>query len=81
MKRLAGVDEELQKLKECKMDDVAARRRAREAFKEIQYSIDHILFKVVICLCFLVFSFVSCRWNHGIDEINESFFFLVWFCY
>ncbi|CAK9326328.1 unnamed protein product [Citrullus colocynthis] len=44
-KKLQGVDDELQKLLDANMDGVAARRRAREAFKEIQLAIDHILFK------------------------------------
>lgn len=44
-KKLQGVDDELQKLLDANMDGVAARRRAREAFKEIQLGIDHILFK------------------------------------
>jgi hypothetical protein len=29
------------------MDEVPARKRAREAFKDIQLGIDHILFKVL----------------------------------
>ncbi|KAK7271791.1 hypothetical protein RJT34_27981 [Clitoria ternatea] len=45
MKKLPGVDDELQKILDAKMDDVDARRRAREAFKDIQLGIDHILFK------------------------------------
>ncbi|VVA33859.1 PREDICTED: caffeoylshikimate esterase [Prunus dulcis] len=44
-KRLQGVDDKLQKLLDAKMDEAPARRRAREAFKEIQLGIDHILFK------------------------------------
>ncbi|KAG6578497.1 Caffeoylshikimate esterase, partial [Cucurbita argyrosperma subsp. sororia] len=44
-KKLHGIDDELQKLLDANMDDVAARRRARAAFKGIQLSIDHILFK------------------------------------
>ncbi|XP_059450094.1 caffeoylshikimate esterase [Corylus avellana] len=40
-----GVGEELQRLLEANMDEVPARRRAREAFKDIQLGIDHILFK------------------------------------
>lgn len=46
-KRLQGVDDKLQKLLDSNMDEAPARRRAREAFKEIQLGIDHILFKVV----------------------------------
>lgn len=45
--RFPGVDEELQKLLDAKMDQAPARRRAREAFKDIQLGIDHILFKVL----------------------------------
>ncbi|XP_051117686.1 caffeoylshikimate esterase isoform X2 [Andrographis paniculata] len=45
MVKLDGVNEELQMILDANMDDVGARRRAREAFKDIQLSIDHILFK------------------------------------
>ncbi|KAK4602142.1 hypothetical protein RGQ29_011269 [Quercus rubra] len=44
--KLGGVDEELQKILEANMDQVPARKRAREAFKGIQLQIDHILFKI-----------------------------------
>ncbi|KAM1965970.1 hypothetical protein ACFX15_046245 [Malus domestica] len=44
-RQLPGVDEKLQKLLDANMDEAPARRRAREAFKEIQLGIDHILFK------------------------------------
>ncbi|XP_073294441.1 caffeoylshikimate esterase-like isoform X1 [Primulina huaijiensis] len=44
--KFAGVDEELQKILDADMDMVGPRRRAREAFKHIQLSIDHILFKM-----------------------------------
>lgn len=50
MKRLPGVDNELQKKLDAKMDEVPARRQAREAFKDIQLGIDHILFKVFMSL-------------------------------
>lgn len=52
-KRLPEVDDDLQKILDAKMDEAPARRRAREAFKDIQLGIDHILFKVWfgICLC------------------------------
>ncbi|KAK9272713.1 hypothetical protein L1049_003090 [Liquidambar formosana] len=43
--RLQGVDDELQRVLDAKMDHVPARRRAREAFKEIQLGLDHCLFK------------------------------------
>lgn len=43
--RLQGVDDKLQKLLDTNMDEAPARRRARDAFKEIQLNIDHILFK------------------------------------
>lgn len=57
--RLPGVDDKLQKILDAKMDEVPARRRAREAFKDIQLGIDHILFKVYyICLWFCSFSFL-----------------------
>lgn len=44
--KFPGVDEELQKILDANMDEAPARRRAREAFKNIQLGIDHILFKV-----------------------------------
>ncbi|XP_022772067.1 caffeoylshikimate esterase-like isoform X2 [Durio zibethinus] len=43
--RFKGVDEELQKILDTNMDEAPARRRAREAFKDIQLGINHILFK------------------------------------
>ncbi|KAG5085125.1 hypothetical protein JHK82_052522 [Glycine max] len=42
---IPGVDRELKKILKANMDEVGARRRAREAFKNIQLGIDHILFK------------------------------------
>nr|GLL19253.1 caffeoylshikimate esterase-like isoform X1 [Ipomoea trifida] len=44
--KFPGVSEEVQKLLDADMDSVDARRRAREAFKDVQLSIDHCLFKV-----------------------------------
>ncbi|PIN16496.1 hypothetical protein CDL12_10839 [Handroanthus impetiginosus] len=44
--KFEGVSKELQKILDADMDQVAPRRRAREAFKDIQLSLDHILFKV-----------------------------------
>lgn len=43
--KLSGVSEEIQKLLDADMEFVDARRRAREAFKDTQLSIDHFLFK------------------------------------
>ncbi|CAL0299132.1 unnamed protein product [Lupinus luteus] len=43
--KLEGVDDKLQKILDANMDEVPARRHAREAFKDIQLGIDHILFK------------------------------------
>ncbi|KAK9683201.1 hypothetical protein RND81_10G123000 [Saponaria officinalis] len=43
---LAGIPDEIRKIISAKMDDAPTRRRAREAFKDIQLSIDHYLFKV-----------------------------------
>ena len=53
--RLQGVDDEMQKLLVSNMDEAPARRRAREAFKDIQLGLDHLLFKVLI---FIGFSFL-----------------------
>uniref|UniRef100_A0A5B7BC79 Putative caffeoylshikimate esterase-like n=1 Tax=Davidia involucrata TaxID=16924 RepID=A0A5B7BC79_DAVIN len=44
--KFPGITEELQEILDANMDEAPARRRAREAFKEIQLSIDHCLFKV-----------------------------------
>ncbi|OVA04983.1 Alpha/beta hydrolase fold-1 [Macleaya cordata] len=47
MIKIEGVDdEELLKIIKAKMDEAPARRRAREAFKEIQLGIDHCLLKI-----------------------------------
>ncbi|CAK7344357.1 unnamed protein product [Dovyalis caffra] len=43
--RFPEIDDELRKIIDANMDEVPARRRAREAFKDIQLGIDHILFK------------------------------------
>ena len=76
--KLPGVDAELQKILDANMDAAPARRRAREAFKDIQLGIDHILFKVSLCFSFFFFFSVfffccfSCLWNWW----NESHLFL-----
>ncbi|XP_055806039.1 caffeoylshikimate esterase-like isoform X3 [Solanum dulcamara] len=44
--KFEGISEELQKIIDADMDKVEARRRARDAFKDIQLSIDHCLFKM-----------------------------------
>lgn len=44
--RLQGVDGDLLKVLKANKDQAPARRRAREAFKDVQLGIDHILFKV-----------------------------------
>ncbi|KAF8399121.1 hypothetical protein HHK36_014986 [Tetracentron sinense] len=55
--RIEGIDDELQKILDANMDEAPARRRAREAFKEIQLGIDHCLLKGmiinVVCLAVL----------------------------
>jgi len=67
---LPGVDRELKKILNANMDEVGARRRAREAFKDIQLGIDHILFKVWFCfLSFVLFCFDAVC---GIDEMSKS---------
>lgn len=50
--KFQGVDDEVKKLLDSNMDEAPARRRAREAFKDIQLGIDHILFKVLILFGF-----------------------------
>ncbi|XP_057481562.1 caffeoylshikimate esterase [Actinidia eriantha] len=44
--KFKGVSEEVEEILEANMDQAPARRRAREAFKEVQLSIDHYLFKL-----------------------------------
>lgn len=46
--KFPGISEQVQGLLDANMDQVAARRRAREAFKDIQLSVDYCLFKVYI---------------------------------
>ena len=41
------IDDELRKIIDANMDEVPARKSAREAFKDTQLGIDHILFKVL----------------------------------
>ena len=51
--KFKGVSEEVVEILEANMDQAPARRRAREAFKEVQLSIDHYLFKVLLILKFV----------------------------
>ncbi|GAA0148669.1 phospholipase [Lithospermum erythrorhizon] len=44
--KFPDINEELQRIVDADMDFVAARRTAREAFKDTQLSIDHVLFKM-----------------------------------
>ena len=59
--KFPDISDKVQRFLDANMDHVANRRRAREAFKDVQLSIDHCLFKVlssfftffnIICLCF-----------------------------
>ncbi|KAH9739359.1 Hydrolase 4 domain-containing protein [Citrus sinensis] len=43
--KFPGISDELSEILDAKMDEAPARRRAREAFKDIQLNIDHILLK------------------------------------
>ncbi|GMH04310.1 hypothetical protein Nepgr_006149 [Nepenthes gracilis] len=43
---LQGIDDQLRTIIDANMDQAPARRRAREAFKDIQLSIDHCLFNM-----------------------------------
>lgn len=45
--RFEEVGAEVQKVLDANMDEAPARRRAREAFKDVQLGIDHVLFKVI----------------------------------
>ncbi|KAL7232046.1 hypothetical protein ACSBR2_010127 [Camellia fascicularis] len=42
--KFKGISHEVQEILEADLDDAQARRRAREAFKQVQLSIDHYLF-------------------------------------
>ncbi|XP_030461190.1 caffeoylshikimate esterase [Syzygium oleosum] len=44
--RFEEVGAEVQKVLDANMDEAPARRRAREAFKDVQLGIDHVLFKM-----------------------------------
>ncbi|CAN1219244.1 Caffeoylshikimate esterase [Linum perenne] len=44
--RFPEIDADLRRIVNANMEEVHARRRARDAFKDIQLNIDHILFKV-----------------------------------
>lgn len=44
--KLRDMNDEFQKILDAKMDNAQERRRAREAFKQIQLGIDHCLMKV-----------------------------------
>ena len=48
MLKIKGLKPELQEILNADMSHVQERRRAREAFKDIQLNIDHLLFKVII---------------------------------
>lgn len=41
-----GISDDLKEILDANLDEAPARRRAREAFKDIQLSIDHCLFKI-----------------------------------
>jgi len=75
---LSGVDKDLKKILDANMDEVDARRRAREAFKDIQLGIDHILFKVWFGFCFV--SFVLVLFVKLSNSIPFFCFEYVWFC-
>lgn len=44
--KFPDISDKVQKLLDADMSHVANRRRARDAFKDVQLSIDHCLFKV-----------------------------------
>lgn len=69
--RFEGISDELRKILVASMDQAPARRRAREAFKDTQLNIDHILFKVV----FFVFAlFFMCLYNCIFDRKKGAYF-------
>lgn len=52
MLKIKGLKPELQEILNADMSHVQERRRAREAFKDIQLNLDHLLFKVIL-ICFM----------------------------
>jgi len=60
--KLAGVSMDVQKIVEAKMDEAPARCGAQEAFKDVQLSINHCLFKVMFNFSslFIIFLWISC---------------------
>lgn len=64
--KFSGISDELQNLLDADMDNVEARRCTREAFKHIQLSIDHILFKV----CCLNSSFLILKINFLLQSLG-----------
>ncbi|XP_052198132.1 caffeoylshikimate esterase isoform X1 [Diospyros lotus] len=66
----AAVTPELQEVLDAPMDEAPARRRAREAFKEVQLSIDHYLFKLACDGVKMRESYeVNCR---GVEIFSKS---------
>lgn len=55
--KFPGISDELSEILDANMDEAPARRRAREAFKDIQLNIDHILLKVVLFFAFFFMFF------------------------
>lgn len=49
MGEIEEMSEELQSIYLSNMDEAPARRLAREAFKDVQFAIDHCLFQVISC--------------------------------
>ena len=57
--QIQDMSEVLQTICLSNLDEAPARRRAREAIKDIQLAIDHCLFRVM-CLIFLFFAYPIC---------------------
>lgn len=55
--KFPGISDELSEILDANMDEAPNRRRAREAFKDIQLNIDHILLKVVLFFAFFFMFF------------------------
>lgn len=71
--KFEGITDELRRILNANMDHAPARRRAREAFKDLQLNIDHILFKVVLWICLFMFLLVRLFiFSLELEELQNS---------
>lgn len=77
--KFPGISDELSEILDANMDEAPARRRAREAFKDIQLNIDHILLKVVL---FFAFFFMLFAYLHSFFFLKfDLFIYLFLYCF